>query len=483
MPGPFITPVAQSVPLDNKTVKDNDFTSLNVQDALEEIDFRRETKEPTGMLDRSESTISFDNATRTFSITPTGEKFTYFIRGERFDISTTNTVQITDTEGLWYIYYNSSGALVASQTAWDFELPQVFVAIIYWDSTNKKQIIFGEERHGLVMDWATHKRLHEVTGSQIGKEQFKLFNYIIRGDGSLNSHAQIAVEPGSLYDEDIRIDILDKATPTNGFEQTLSPIAKLPVYYKLGPNGDWRKKDATDYPLYESAGMTPFYNEWTGSTWKLTNVTDKRYITMAVCITNNIFEPVIAVLSQGEHTSIINSIKHIDYERIQFLKGLPFTEIYIKEYLVFECQNAYTNSVKARLVSTIDADDFSENTDRYNIQATYDGDANTGRYLELFPEINSLEAPFLFPEDGYIRNVTVVCADNPGTGKRIGFFEIGNLTTPRFEVTLQNQKRQAFELSELFQKNESMAVKVTHGEIKKPAVRIWVETILTGRGA
>lgn len=470
---------ADTVQIQNRDEVDNDFKAKTVQSGLEEIDFRRETKEPTGILNRFESQISFDNATRTFTITPVGESFTYFIRGEQFDVTNTRTAQITDTEGIWFFHFDNTGTLIATQTEWDFEEPQAFVAIVYWDATNKKQIIFGEERHGLVMDWATHKRFHEVVGTEIGKEQFRPYNYVVQGDGSLDTHVQLALNGGSLYDEDIQIDIVDSPAPVNNFEQILSPIAQIPVYYKTGVNGDWRKKDATNFPLYEDAGNTPFFNNFTGGAWNLTNVTNGSYITMTICITNDLNSPVIAVLAQHEYSNIIDSVKGVDNERVELTLGLPFTEIYFKEYLVFECRTTFANTVKARLVEIVDADSFTAKYDRYQVPAIYGGNANTGRYLEMFAGIDSLEAPLIFPEDGFIRTVTIKTKSSPGVGKKIGFFETSDLVTPRFEITLENSLTQTINVSRLFLRGEQMSVRVTNGNLRKPALRIFIETFIS----
>ena len=116
MAGPFTTPVALSVPMENRVVRDNDFKALNVQEGLEEIDFRREKKEPTGFLDRTKSTIEIDESTRTFTISPTGSEYVYYIRGERFVVTAPVSIQFTDTEGLWYFHFDDSENLIATQT-------------------------------------------------------------------------------------------------------------------------------------------------------------------------------------------------------------------------------------------------------------------------------------------------------------------------------------------------------------------------------
>jgi len=69
----------------------------------------------TGEIATGDSTISFTDGTLTLSIQPVAASFDFYISGQKH-ISTGDTVTITDTEGLWYIYYNESGVLTATQT-------------------------------------------------------------------------------------------------------------------------------------------------------------------------------------------------------------------------------------------------------------------------------------------------------------------------------------------------------------------------------
>ena len=151
MAGPFTTPVAQSVPLENKDSTDNDFKSLNVQEGLEEIDFRRETKDPTGFLNFSESTISFDDNTLKFSITPTGSEFTYYIRGCAFVKTAQEDVYITNTSGVWVIYYDDTGTLTSVQADLPYDGPQIKVGILYWNAVTQSHTWFGDPRNNLSM--------------------------------------------------------------------------------------------------------------------------------------------------------------------------------------------------------------------------------------------------------------------------------------------------------------------------------------------
>ena len=99
--------------------KDNFFNAHNLQDAVEEIDFRVLTGEPTGFPNRDDSHISFDDGSREFTIQPSGiASFDYYIKGKKTTITDEDSVVIDDEEGMHFIYYNASGTLIAQRT-WD----------------------------------------------------------------------------------------------------------------------------------------------------------------------------------------------------------------------------------------------------------------------------------------------------------------------------------------------------------------------------
>ena len=71
----------------------------------------QETGEPNGHQDRSESTISFSDATRVFSISPTATRFDVWCKGIRFAFTSAQTTTIPNTNGLYYIYFDGDGVL------------------------------------------------------------------------------------------------------------------------------------------------------------------------------------------------------------------------------------------------------------------------------------------------------------------------------------------------------------------------------------
>jgi len=115
------------------------------------------------------------------------------------------------------------------------------------------------------------------------------------------------------------------------------------------------------------------------------------------------------------------------------------------------------------------------NNDRYPFIASYGGNANVGRYLELFPGLDSLAAPFIVPENSIIKTVTLGnTAISTGT---VGFFKSTNLVTPVFSLSLTAQISNVFSsLSYAFNQGDKVSIRITAGSLKKPYMRVWVNT-------
>jgi len=159
------------------------------------------TGEPSGFPNRTDSSLSFVIGTRTLTIqgSPT---FEVYFNGIPY-IKTSDSITVPDTTAVTFVYYEEvSGALqlTSSTTAWDLSIHSP-VALVYWDAV-KGDGFDTEERHGLVMDWATHLRLHSVEGAQIEQGDFILENYLLNSGDTLTD-IQPTITSGTIHDEDI----------------------------------------------------------------------------------------------------------------------------------------------------------------------------------------------------------------------------------------------------------------------------------------
>lgn len=320
--------------------------SSDTQTSLEDL---KASGEPTGFANRLESTLSFDDAERLLTITPTGATFKVYLAGKAYD-KTTDTIPLANIDGLHFVYYSSiDQELKVSQVfSKDIITKHALVCIIYWNSVLQKAVYVADERHGIQMDGATHLYLH-LTNGAVYRNGLGLNNIIADGNASLDSHAKLGIYDGAIADEDIDISI------TNNLPQQLSTIAKLPLYYRLDENL-WYKKEASEYPLLlpntisqTNSFTRPAYNKVTGTTWSIAEVPNNEFVLVHILASNDILNPVISVVGGTYKTK--SEAKDASLVELVEMQGLPFAEIVRVATVIYQSSNSYTNFPKARIIS------------------------------------------------------------------------------------------------------------------------------------
>ena len=297
-------------------------------------------KEPTGFLNRTDSTISFDDSTRIFTIAPVGSSFSFYIKGNKFTKTTAQTVTIPDTSGSHYIYFNTSGVLVSTQV-FDISIieQEAYVSLVYWntDTTPHSRSYFAEERHGITMDGTTHAYLHTIFGARY-LSGLALGGFTI-GNGSLDSHAQFTSDSGSIRDEDIL--------------HTIGAQTQIPILFRQGQL--WRKKAADNFPVIYSgsAGYTGAngrlpYNQYTGGAWQLTQVASNKFVLVHYFATNDVDNKVVGIQGINQYNDV-PAARNAASTEITTLSDLPFTEFVPIGTVIFQT-NTYTNAIDARIV-------------------------------------------------------------------------------------------------------------------------------------
>ena len=307
----------------------------------------RPSNEPIGHEDYTESTMSFDEGTRTFSIGPVSGSHTVWCTGVRYIKTTTETITISDTTALYYIYYSSTGVLSYKTTffTWDQDTP---IAYIYWNADDNKAYYFSEERHGITLDWATHEYLHRTRGAAYASG-FGVNNYTTTGNGSLDSHARIDLANGTFFDEDLQIDITHSLSPVpNTFQQHIQSPGRFPIFYRTG--SAWKRHSPTDFPIFYTTEAN--YNLNSGGSWSPVTLANNRYGISWLVATNNLTYPAMVVLGQGEYTNEAGyaaaSWSDLD------LSGFPSVEFRPLHKIVYQTSTAYANTPKSRIVAVYD---------------------------------------------------------------------------------------------------------------------------------
>lgn len=308
----------------------------------------------SGFENRVDSVMSFDDGTLTFSIEPTSSEFSFFQMGEKYTKTALESVAITDVEGLHFIYYDDG--VLTHTTTFMIELITEFpfTALIYWDATNNEALIFGDERHGHVMDAATHRYNHLTFGARYDTG-LGLANMDVDGNGNDASAAQFAVENGVIWDEDIQHTILD------GTPQDLSPIAQIPIFYREGANGDWRREAADDYPIITTGSGRAAWNEFTGGAWQLSEVGNGDFVLVHYYATNDSNHPIIGIVGQAEYPTT-GQARAGALEEIKLLEfgvlGTLTPEFVAIATVIYQTRNNYSNAVKSRVRSTDTGEDY-----------------------------------------------------------------------------------------------------------------------------
>ena len=315
------------------------------------IPFQQKTNEPTGFENRTDSVISFDNGTRTFSISPAATSYTYWQDGEKFTITSATTVQIENTTGIAWIYFDSEN-LVATSNITETQIDTLFkrkatVISIYWNTATSTSVYLGEERHGIQMDGQTHEHLHHSFGTII-RSGVGLNTITADASGATDNHAQFGTATGEAADEDIELSVTANASTTG-----------LTLYYKNGSTSAWVTTTNAGFSIATTGTGRMAYNQNSGGTWSLTEVTNNRFALCHVFVSTEINNNMIAVIGENEYTTLNNARSGATTEINTLLTGdLPGLEIRAVGTVIFQTSNAYGNAVKSRIRSTGSGDDW-----------------------------------------------------------------------------------------------------------------------------
>jgi hypothetical protein len=437
--------------------------------------------EPTGFPTtyEADATMSFVDGTLTFTIAPTGADFSFYTAGRKYTVSSADSIIIDDTSGYHYIYY-LNGVLTSSLTRWTYDpvtFPATFVSAIYWNASTGKHSVFAEERHGYVMDWATHLRFHVISNLQLINPIANIlpYDYILRGDGSSDVQVKFAMTEGTLVDEDLFYSVVDKASPADPFEQTLSPYIKLPVLY-LTTGRIWAVKSTIDdIPLMPDPGNTVFYNKFTApDTFALTNVTEEYFVNMWLTAVNDFEYPLKIIVGTDQYASVAGANTGAPDELSLMSDSIRELEALQLYRFIYRSSAAYTNTPKAILYALASTLVPVITEDRFPIVSNYNGNAGTGKYLNFFPGQSSDDSPWTFTDDTFIRTIIVNCSSS-STGV-LGVFNVTDLVTPVVTVTLTAETSKRLDLSQFFNSGDQIAMRVTSGSLSKPGVQTVAQT-------
>ena len=292
--------------------------------------------------------ISFNEATRVFSIAPKINVFTYYQYRNKLKyhvMSKAYEVEIEDIMGLHLIYFDADPdtkeqvLLSIRPNAEEIEkvyLFKVIVAWIYWIPEDPileipgKAIYFGDSRHGSEWPSQVHWWNHQTANSERASG-LTITDTQSDQDGSQNSHAQFSITPGAVMHSDIRKE-LDGSSP-----------ASLPIWFML--SGAPNVVGNTGYCFYVDGLIC--YNNGSAPT----PAQDGKYVMYHLFATNCQLEPLISAMGLAEYPTIGDAMKNARYEIDIIRHTFPHSNMMLIDTLVFQASMSFGNAVKARLVA------------------------------------------------------------------------------------------------------------------------------------
>lgn len=300
------------------------------------------------------SFATFDDPTYTFSITPnTGDGFSeyhYYHKGIKYIKTTADTYQINPSiEGFHFFYFDGPTLEVITNPTQDqfFNIIRNYtrVARVYWSVAQAASVALIDARHGYQMSPDTH--INESLKGAFWVNGMGLSGMVI-GDGSLDSHAQFGIEPGSSRDADL-FNITSAVPSTSG----------IPLIWTATVNNYARAAFEPGFPVLTdiTAGVGTtgrlVYNDITTGT--LVTVGNTNFVLCHVVTANNLVGGFkhAAFIGQNEYNTLpaaqAGAGTEIDNIVTRFnLSG----EIVRIATVIFQTQNLYGNSVKAKIVLT-----------------------------------------------------------------------------------------------------------------------------------
>jgi len=301
------------------------------------------TKDMTGVENRTDSSLLFDDASRTFTWNIDSSAKVYLL-GKGYNVTSSKTIEITNLDGGRYIMYNPEleSLYELSVGAFPNFQGEILISYIYWDSVNQEAIIVGDERHSSARD--TTFQLYEHLAEGMRWFSGGTLSYTLEDDDFPNFEV---VNSTRVADEDLQHIIVHSETPSSDYEQKLQGTTDIPVVHYIG-NSRYAQIDmsaeSAQWP-HAPSGLV-YYNDINSvsDTGVLVESGNGGYVCYYLVATNDIRHPLKLLMGQASHINLndARSEKWVTY-------GLPTPEIVALYRFIIKTANSYNNTSKARI--------------------------------------------------------------------------------------------------------------------------------------
>ena len=269
----------------------------------------------------------------------------------------------TNTDGVWYFYFDSSGNPIATQTSWSDFSTMASVYRFYWNSTlavPERRVIESVEYHKNDISWADHTWKHSegtkyLSGFDISHNATPSATPNING-----SNAVVTLSSGSNIDDNMEYSVTHAASGSVKFTQNLG-TGLLPatsgkfICISNDASLKLQKIPATDFPfLWNPTTNIPQYLTATGVRTDVGN--GYFFVYYIYALQDPRYGEAIKIKSAETHFASSTLAAAHNWEQLQAIfPTLRDEEIRLLYKLTFEYKSAYNiGTKKAALRSVVD---------------------------------------------------------------------------------------------------------------------------------
>lgn len=315
-------------------------------------DFTTESLQMVGWSTNALATLTWTDTSpdRTLTLAPAAglSSFHFYQNGVKYT-KTTDSKQLPNEEGLFFVYYNLGTLTYTKNPSLAQQLSIIknnpLVGYVYWNATAGAEEYIGYELHDMQFNSTIHVYNHFAYGARY-ITGLALASMVVDGNGSLNSHARFGVGAGAIVDEDLYF-------PTD----TITSISGLRIHYLSGTSTTPTLRVATksSFSILTNASGIPYYNKLSGTTWRLSAVTNNTFMLYHVFADNHNTKSkrVLTFMGQAQYATkaLAEAAAKTEINAIQ-IAGIVPQEMKSLATIILEVKTAYTNAVNARIVST-----------------------------------------------------------------------------------------------------------------------------------
>lgn len=364
------------------TVKNNPLSNTEIdQNFINLNNAITQSGDVTGFVNRTSSSLAFDDTTRTLTLAPTGVNFTAYYKGKSILISGNQTVTLANSSGSHWIHWDyTQNRLVDLGSNPNFR-DNLLVAYIYWDSVSSYAPIFADERHSVSRDMTWHHYQHTTNGAI-----WKSGGDITYAVNNPNTVGLAFSSPIVIADEDLEHTISHVDNPLDPYSQILNNsttgLASLPILYLNGAT--YKQTTSTSTPWMTSSTRA-YYNPISGDSGSLATASaDDMHVVYWVVATNDSRNPIKLIMGRNAWAT------YSEAETENFDSyGLPMPEIAPMYKVILKTRSSYTqNTCRVNIIAVREL--FGKQNARSSTFDTLSHDALSDRNLADQHSIQSI---------------------------------------------------------------------------------------------